>query len=297
MGEISKYKILKDTFGHNNFRVLQEEGVDAILNNQDLLMILPTGGGKSLVFQLPTLLKDGISIVISPLIALMQDQVASLQAQNLSAEMISSAQTSQEIDEIVQRAKSGNLKFLYLSPERLNTAWSIELLKSLTINFFVIDEAHCISQWGHEFRDDYRALGKLKENFPNTPICAFTATSTNNVALDIVRELRLDNPLILKGKIFRKNIFISAERRIANGYAQLQNFLHRHKNESGIIYVGSRKKAQEVSDYLNKEGYKSLCYHAGLAQNIREENFKTFVNDDVNIMVATTAILTENKIT
>ncbi|MDD2698703.1 MAG: DNA helicase RecQ [Arcobacteraceae bacterium] len=289
MGEISKYKILKDTFGHNNFRVLQEEGVDAILNNQDLLMILPTGGGKSLVFQLPTLLKDGISIVISPLIALMQDQVASLQAQNLSAEMISSAQTPIEIDKIVQRAKSGNLKFLYLSPERLNTPWSIQLLKSLKINFFVIDEAHCISQWGHEFRDDYRALGKLKENFPNTPICAFTATSTNNVALDIVRELRLDNPLILKGKIFRKNIFISAERRIANGYAQLQNFLHRHKNESGIIYVGSRKKAQEVSDYLNKEGYKSLCYHAGLAQNIREENFKTFVNDDVNIMVATIA--------
>ncbi len=289
MGEISKYKILKDSFGHNSFRPLQEEGVDAILNGQDLLMILPTGGGKSLVFQLPTLLKDGISIVISPLIALMQDQVASLQAQNLSAAMVSSAQSTDEIEEVVQKAKSGNLKFLYLSPERLNTSWSIALLKSLQINFFVIDEAHCISQWGHEFRDDYRALGKLKENFPNISICAFTATSTNMVSGDIVRELKLENPLILKGKIFRKNIFISAERRIANGYAQLQNFLHRHKNESGIIYVSSRKKAEEVSNHLNNEGYKSLCYHAGLSQNIREKNFKTFVNDEVNIMVATIA--------
>jgi ATP-dependent DNA helicase RecQ len=203
--------------------------------------------------------------------------------------MISSAQTHEDIDDVVYSLRMGELKFLYISPERLNTEWMLQLLRGLNINFFVIDEAHCISQWGHEFRDDYRALGNLKANFPNINICAFTATSTNHVTDDIVRELRLENPKILKGKIFRKNIFISAERRITNGYAQLKNFLKRHENESGIIYVSSRKKAQEISNYLNLQGYKSLPYHAGLPQHIRENNFKIFVNDNVNIMVATIA--------
>jgi len=284
-----KYKVLKDTFGHNNFRPLQEDGVDAILSAKDLLMILPTGGGKSLVFQLPTLIKDGISIVISPLIALMQDQVSALKAQGISADMISSAQTREDVEAIVYSARMGELKFLYLSPEKLNTEWTLNFLRGLNINFFVIDEAHCISQWGHEFRDDYRSLGQLKNNFPDTTICAFTATSTNHVKDDIVRELRLENPLVLKGKIFRKNIFISAERRITNGHAQLQNFLNRHKDESGIIYVSSRKKAEEISAFLNLKGYKSLAYHAGLPQHIRENNFRIFVNDKVDIMVATIA--------
>ncbi|MFA6195921.1 MAG: DNA helicase RecQ [Sulfurimonas sp.] len=284
-----KHKVLKDIFGHNDFRVLQEEGVDAILGNRDLLMILPTGGGKSLVYQLPTLIKDGISIVISPLIALMQDQVRALKAQKISADMISSAQSREDVEEIIYKAQNGALKFLYLSPERLNTESTVNLLRTLNINFFVVDEAHCISQWGHEFRDDYRALGNLKANFPHATVCAFTATSTNHVTDDIVRELRLENPLVLKGKIFRKNIFISAERRITNGHAQLQNFLNRHKNESGIIYVSSRKKAEELSAFLNMKGFSSLAYHAGLPNHVREQNFKIFVNDKVNIMVATIA--------
>ena len=284
-----KHEILKDNFGHNSFRELQEEGVDAILNNQDLLMILPTGGGKSLVFQLPTLIKDGVSIVISPLIALMQDQVSALRAQGISADMISSAQSREDIEDTIYSLRTGELKFLYLSPERLNTQWTLNLLRGLNINFFVVDEAHCISQWGHEFREDYRALGNLKTNFPDTNICAFTATSTNNVTDDITRELHLTNPLLLKGKVFRKNIYISAERRLTNGYSQLKNFLHRHTDESGIIYVSSRKKAEDLSTYLNVNGYKSLAYHAGLPQHIREQNFKIFVNDQVNIMVATIA--------
>ncbi|MDD5399620.1 MAG: DNA helicase RecQ [Sulfurimonas sp.] len=284
-----KYAALKNNFGHNSFRELQEEGVDAILSGRDLLMILPTGGGKSLVYQLPTILKDGISIVISPLIALMQDQVSALKAQRISADMISSAQSRDEVDEIIQKAYNGELKFLYLSPERLNNQATIAMLRGLNINFFVVDEAHCISQWGHEFRDDYRALGNLRTNFPNTSICAFTATSTDHVTDDILRELRLENPLLLKGKIFRKNIFISAQRRVSNGHLQLKAFLHRHKNESGIIYVSSRKKAEELSIYLNTNGYKSLPYHAGLPQHVREQNFKIFVNDKVNIMVATIA--------
>lgn len=284
-----KYKVLKDIFGHNDFRTLQEEGVDTVLDNRDLLMILPTGGGKSLVYQLPTMIKEGISIVISPLIALMQDQVSALKAQKISADMISSAQSREDVNEIISKARNGELKFLYLSPERLNTESTLHLLRTLNINFFVIDEAHCISQWGHEFRDDYRALGNLKANFPNIAVCAFTATSTNHVTDDIVRELRLQNPTVLKGKIFRKNIFISAQRRLTNGHAQLQDFLNRHKNESGIIYVSSRKKTEEVSSFLNMKGYSSLPYHAGLQQHVREQNFKIFVNDKVNIMVATIA--------
>jgi len=284
-----KYKVLKELFGHNSFRELQEEGVDAILEGKDLLMILPTGGGKSLVYQLPTMLMSGITIVISPLIALMQDQVSALNAQDLSAAMINSSQTQEEVAEVIQKLYNNELKFLYLSPEKLNTKYSLELLKNLNINFFVIDEAHCISQWGHEFRDDYRALGTLRQYFPNTPITAFTATSTQMVQRDITNALQLNNPLILKGKIFRKNIFISAQHRIGNGYAQLKNFLRNHQNERGIIYVSSRKKAEELSIHLNQNGYKSLIYHAGLPQHIREENFKIFTNDNVDIMVATIA--------
>ena len=252
-------------------------------------MILPTGGGKSLVFQLPTMMMDGITIVISPLIALMQDQVAALQAQQISAEMISSAQSYEDINAIVDMALKGELKFLYLSPERLNNGNTINLLHQLNINFFVIDEAHCISQWGHEFRDDYRALGNLRANFPQTTIAAFTATSTDNVTEDIMRELQMRSALLLKGKIFRKNLFISAQRRLTNGQTQLKDFLSRHKNQSGIIYVSSRKKAEELSNFLNLSGYKSLPYHAGLPQHVRENNFKIFVNDKVEIMVATIA--------
>ena len=284
-----KDKVLKESFGHNDFRPLQAEGIDAVLEGRDLLMILPTGGGKSLVYQLPTLIKSGVSVVISPLIALMQDQVFALNAQNIPAAMLSSAQSSDEIAMVLEQLYKKELKFLYLSPERLNTPQTYQLLRSLQINFFVIDEAHCISQWGHEFREDYRSLGNLKHNFPDVSICAFTATSTNHVTQDILRELRLQNPLLLKGKIFRKNIFISTQRRIKNGYEQLKNFLHRHKDESGIVYVSSRKKAQELSDFLNENGYTSLVYHAGLSQNTREQNFKRFVNDEVNIMVATIA--------
>ena len=252
-------------------------------------MILPTGGGKSLVFQLPTMMMEGITIVISPLIALMQDQVSALKAQQISAEMISSAQNYEEIDDIMSACVGGHVKFLYLSPERLNNGSTLNFLHNLNINFFVIDEAHCISQWGHEFRDDYRALGNLKENFPNISIAAFTATSTDNVTDDIIRELRMQNAKLLKGKVFRKNIFISAQRRISNGHTQLTNFLSRHKNESGIIYVSSRKKTEELSSFLNQNGYKSLAYHAGLPQHVREQNFRIFVNDNIDIMVATIA--------
>ena len=284
-----KQKVLKEFFGHNSFRELQEDGIDSILSGRDLLMILPTGGGKSLVYQLPTMMMDGVTIVISPLIALMQDQVASLQAQQIAAAMLSSAQNSEEVENTLAQLYRNELKFLYLSPERLNNPATLELLHNININFFVIDEAHCISQWGHEFRGDYRSLGQLKHQFPDKTIAAFTATSTEHVTEDILRELQLKNPLVLKGKIFRKNLFISMQRRISNGQAQLKNFLLNHQNEAGIIYVSSRKKAEDLSSQLNLAGYKTLPYHAGLPQHIREQNFKLFVNDHINIIVATIA--------
>jgi len=252
-------------------------------------MILPTGGGKSLVYQLPTLMNDGITIVVSPLIALMQDQVMSLKAQNISSDMISSAQSSEEIKGVFRQLYNHELKFLYLSPEKLNTDYILDFLSNLNINFFVIDEAHCISGWGHDFRESYRSLGKIKSSFPNTTICAFTATSTNEVSKDIVKSLNLENPLMLKGSVFRDNIFISIQRRIKNGYPQIKDFLSRHTNESGIIYMSSKKKAESLSKNLNDDGYKSLVYHGGQTSKTRERNFKSFTNDKVDIMVATIA--------
>jgi len=189
-------------------------------------MILPTGGGKSLVFQLPSLMKSGVSIVISPLIALMQDQVSALKSQNIQADMISSAQSQDEIEEILYQLRMKNLKFLYLSPERLNTQWTYDLLQTLDINFFVIDEAHCISQWGHEFRNDYRALGNLKHNFPHVSICAFTATSTDNVTHDIMSELKLENPLYLREKSFVKTFSYRLKDVLVTVIANYKTFSH-----------------------------------------------------------------------
>ena len=165
-------KALKDFFGHNSFKPLQQEGVQALLDGRDLVMILPTGGGKSLVYQLPTMMRSGVSIVISPLIALMQDQVASLIAQNIPAAMLSSALSPQESSEVISSLLSGELKFLYLSPERLANSATVELLHQVELNFFIVDEAHCISQWGHEFRDDFRLLHQLRYHFSKTPIAA-----------------------------------------------------------------------------------------------------------------------------
>ncbi|HLD23688.1 MAG TPA: RecQ family ATP-dependent DNA helicase, partial [Sulfuricurvum sp.] len=193
-----KYKVLKHTFGFSQFREMQEEAVDAILSRRDLAMLLPTGGGKSLCYQLPTLLMEGITIVVSPLIALMHDQVIALKELGIEAEMISSSQSSQEQQEAFSKAKNGILKFLYIAPERLANGSFLSWLETLNINFFVIDEAHCISEWGHEFRDDYRRLGELRSAFPYTPIAAFTATATPKVREDILSQLGLNDPLILR---------------------------------------------------------------------------------------------------
>jgi ATP-dependent DNA helicase RecQ len=285
----NKYKVLKDTFGFSGFREMQEEAVDAILRRRDLAMLLPTGGGKSLCYQLPTLLMEGITIVVSPLIALMHDQVIALKELGIEAEMISSSQTSQEQQEAFAKAKEGILKLLYIAPERLANGSFLSWLTTLNINFFVIDEAHCISEWGHEFRDDYRRLGELRSAFPHTPIAAFTATATPKVREDILSQLGLRDPLILRAPVLRKNITITVRERDSGWRNDLMNILKAHEGESGIVYAFSRKETEELAEFLSKKGIKCLAYHAGMSGTLRHDTHQSFLNDETQIIVATVA--------
>ena len=284
-----KYAVLKSRFGHNAFRPLQEEAVDTILAGRDLLMILPTGGGKSLSYQLPTLLMEGTTVVISPLLALMHDQVQSLKAQGMRAEMLSSMQSADEGSDIIRRLYAGEVDFLYLSPERLNTEGMRQILSNLRLNYFVIDEAHCISEWGHEFRADYRALSQLRDIFPGVSIAAFTATATAHVREDILRLLRLDGANVLQGQIYRDNLQITVRHRIKDGYDQLRDFLGDRKEESGIVYAFSRKSVEAVAHYLQQRGFAAAAYHAGMPTEQRNAVFDEFVHDRVRIIVATIA--------
>ncbi|MCF6330454.1 MAG: DNA helicase RecQ [Sulfurimonas sp.] len=282
-------KLLKTVFGHDNFRAFQEEAVEAILSNKDLLTILPTGGGKSLCYQLPSLVKDGTTVVISPLIALMHDQVSALKNNGIEAEMINSSQDYQEIQNITQKLVCGEIKLLYIAPERLSANGFIDLLHQININFFVIDEAHCVSEWGHEFRSDYRNLSKLKEIFPNVNISAFTATATKKVQEDIVNTLKLDNPIQLRGKTLRDNLLINSQKRVSNGRNQLLNFLQKHQKECGIIYAFSRKDVEKTAKFLQEKGYRADAYHAGLSSEVRSGVYTDFIYENIDIVVATIA--------
>ncbi len=252
-------------------------------------MILPTGGGKSLCYQLPSLLMDGVTVVVSPLLALMYDQVSALKANGIKAQMISSMQNEEEIFSIYQSLIEGELKLLYVAPERFASFEFVNFLKSIKINFFVIDEAHCVSEWGHEFRVDYRKLNLLRENFPSTSIAAFTATATPKVAQDIKYALRLNEPLEVRGKIFRKNLHISVESREKDGKKQLLDFLKNFKNESGIVYAFSRKQTESLAVFLHANGIKARAFHAGLPVHVKENTFKAFVRDEIQVVVATIA--------
>lgn len=256
-----KNHVLKSVFGHASFRAFQEEAVDAILSGRDVMMILPTGAGKSLCYQLPSLLMDGTTVVISPLLALMHDQITALSAFGIDAAMISSMQTPDEIRAIVQGAKESSLKFLYVAPERLKSGEFIHFLSTISINFFVVDEAHCVSEWGHEFREDYRQLHRLRDLFPTVPIAAFTATATHFVEQDILTQLRLVNPILIRAKVRRDNLHISANHRNGNGREQLLEFLSKYENECGIIYTFTRKEAQSIAEFLSAKKIPAQAYH------------------------------------
>ncbi len=284
-----KYQILKDIFGHDKFRSFQEEVVDNIINKQDVLTILPTGGGKSLCYQLPTLLMDGVTVVISPLIALMQDQIKALNDLDIKAEMISSSQSNDENSFTLQKLLNNDLKFIYVAPERFTSNEFVGVLQRININYFVIDEAHCVSAWGHEFRAEYRNLDKLKRFFPNTPICAFTATATKKVEADIASSLNLQNPRHFRAKTVRDNLDIKVEPRISNGKTQILNFLKTHKGLCGIIYTFTRKEAESTAEFLSENGYSSKAYHAGLSPAVKDEVYDAFVYEKIDIVVATIA--------
>ena len=283
------HETLKKYFGFDSFRNIQQEAITHILEKKDLLTILPTGSGKSLIFQLPTLMMPGVTVVISPLIALMQDQVVNLQSNGISASMINSQNSVDENNTIFEQLKNNQLKFLYIAPERFQSGDFLERLKEININFFVIDEAHCVSEWGHEFRDDYQKLGLLKQHFPHIPITCFTATATKSVEQDILRTLSIDTNNILKTKIQRTNLIIRSEKRLGDGKEQICNFLKSHEDECGIIYCFTRKETTQLSEYLNSVGFDTLAYHAGLPANQRDEIFVKFKNESVKIIVATIA--------
>ena len=253
------------------------------------MMILPTGAGKSLCYQLPSLVMEGMSVVISPLLALMHDQITALSAFGIKAAMISSMQSPSEIQETMQACRKGELKLLYVAPERLKGESFLSFLQTLSINFFVIDEAHCVSEWGHEFREDYRQLFRLKHYFPQTPIAAFTATATKIVEHDILHQLSLSNPLIIRAKVERDNLTIKAEYRNANGREQLLNFLSAFQNESGIIYTLSRKETESLALFLNTHKISAKAYHAGLSTEEKNETYHAFLNDEIEVVVATVA--------
>ena len=286
---MEKYKVLESVFGYKEFRDFQEESIDALLHGKDVLTILPTGGGKSLCYQLPALMMDGVSVVISPLIALMQDQVRGLSENGIEAVTINSDMTEMERDEVFWKLRNGLVKLLYVAPERMVLPSFIEFLRTLKLNYFVIDEAHCVSEWGHEFRADYRELYLLKENFPDVPIGAFTATATPKVAEDIQKALRLEEPYYSRGKVFRDNLFIKSEKRIGNGRAQLLQFLQQHKGECGIVYTFTRKETEEVAKFLQSKNISARAYHARLDKEVKASVFHDFLYDKLDIVVATIA--------
>ncbi len=286
---MNKLQTLEDYFGHKRFRPLQEAVVDAILAKEDVLMILPTGGGKSLCYQLPTLLMEGVTVVVSPLLALMHDQVMALRANGISAAMLSSMQDLEESRQIEAQLRAGEIKLLYVAPERLTNGYFLNMLHQLPLNFFVIDEAHCVSEWGHEFRENYRRLSLLKEAFPKVPIAAFTATATKAVEEDIVSNLGLHQPKRVRGSLFRENLTIHARHRINDGREQLLGFLKSHEGESGIIYTLSRKSTETVAHFLQNKGIEARAYHAGLPTEEKNATYRDFVADRVQIVVATIA--------
>lgn len=281
-------QVLQKYWGYDTFRPLQNEAMSAVLDGRDSLVVLPTGGGKSLCYQVPAVVLPGLSVVVSPLLSLMKDQTDALGECGVPAVCLNSTQSNSQKSEVMRQLRSGEIKLLYVAPEKLATSGFIEFLKELAPSFFAIDEAHCISSWGHEFRPDYLKLSALREVFPSTPIIALTATATERVRADIVRLLGLKEPDTLVGSFDRPNLIYRAERR-SDEWRQITEIPARHRNESGIIYCISKRKVNDLAAALQEAGYKALPYHAGMDNADRQRNQDAFIREDVDIIVATIA--------
>lgn len=285
----NKEQILKKYFGYDKFRSGQEEVVENLLSAKDVLCIMPTGAGKSICYQLPALMLSGITIVVSPLISLMKDQVQFLVKCGVKAAYINSSLSPQVVDKVLTRVAGLCYKIIYVAPERLNTIGFINAIKSLDISMVVVDEAHCISRWGHDFRPSYLEILTFIDNLPRRPIIgAFTATATETVKEDICKILRLRSPFIKITSFDRPNLFFDV-RKPKNKDSELLSIIKGKNNESGIVYCATRKKVEEVCNFLNENNIKATRYHAGLNDEEKTKNQDDFIFDNIRIMVATNA--------
>lgn len=281
-------KILRDLFGFDAFRDNQEEIVRAIMARQDCFVVMPTGGGKSLCYQLPARMMDGTCMVVSPLISLMKDQVDAAVAIGLRAAYLNSSLSARSMHEVEQQLVDGQLDLIYVSPERFAMPEFLELLGRTTLAFVAIDEAHCISEWGHDFRPDYLRLGELVERFPEVPVTAFTATATDQVQRDIVARLGLRRPHMVRASFNRPNLFYKVVPK-QQGSEQILRYVRERGDESGIVYRTTRKAVEQTASMLQRHGIKALPYHAGLDDVTRSRNQEAFNRDEVQVVVATVA--------
>ncbi len=281
-------QVLKQYWGYDEFRPLQKEAMAAVLQSRDSVVVLPTGGGKSLCYQAPAVLMPGVAVVVSPLISLMKDQVDALRENGIPAARLDSTIHPMERDMILDEIEQGQLKLLYVSPERLLSEGFLTYLQKIELSFLAIDEAHCVSMWGHDFRPEYRQLGQLKDMFPGMALHAYTATATQQVQDDIAVQLKLSNPEILVGSFDRPNLLYKVERR-ERIIDQVRSILDRHRNESGIIYCIRRADVDGLCEELKRLGYSVRPYHAGMGEMERKANQDAFFKEEVDTIVATIA--------